>query len=504
MSEKARKSSATAKKTKKTLKHWVAVALFAAIIIVFALWGVKNPSVYGEGGGGFAASVNDVPISRAEYARQVENVEQNYKGRFDQFPEAQRKAMSQELRRRALEELILGEVVYQAAQSRGVTAADGEVRDYILQIPFLNDKGHFLKDRYNAFLQNMNLTSEDFERQIRKQLVGQKMQDLFVGSAAPTREELKRNRQLTSQKVNLRYVEIKKDDLQKPAFISDGDVSAYLKSNKGEVENYYKTNIIEFTKPEKVHASHILIRIDEKRNEAQALKIAADLKKQATAKNFAKLAQQNSDDPGSKSKGGDLGEFERGRMAPEFEKAAFQLASGQISEPVKTSFGYHIIFVDKKVNGGTETLEQVQSEIARKLLLRGKESEIVAKTKTLLEKSAEKDVDAFVQKAGLKWAESGEFDLSAASIPKIGDSKEVVTAVLEHGKKTGLIPQLIYTQGRYFIVNIVSWKDLPDQTPSAEGSDRMVAYKKSSDIIEAWSKEVETKAIVQRNSRVLQ
>src|ERR1035437_3044675 len=104
MNDKARKSSTTAKKTKKTLKHWVAVALFAAIIIVFALWGVKNPSIYGESGGGFVASINDVPISRAEYGRQVENVEQNAKGRFDQFPEAQRKAFSQELRRRVLDQ----------------------------------------------------------------------------------------------------------------------------------------------------------------------------------------------------------------------------------------------------------------------------------------------------------------------------------------------------------------------------------------------------------------
>src|SRR5262249_17462597 len=148
----------------------------------------------------------------AEYRTRVENVEQNMKGRFDQFPEAQRRMFTQELRRRALEELILGEVVYQAASNRGVLAPDAEVRDYILGIPFLSENGRFAKDRYQAWLRNMNMSTDDFERQIRKQIVGQKLQTLFVGSATPTREEIKRIRQLSQQKVNLRFVEVKKED----------------------------------------------------------------------------------------------------------------------------------------------------------------------------------------------------------------------------------------------------------------------------------------------------
>jgi peptidyl-prolyl cis-trans isomerase D len=510
MSDKSRKPAvntnrAAAKATKKTVKHWVAVAMFAAIIIVFALWGV-NPSRFGADTGGVAATVNDASISLQEYRQRVENIEQNARSRFDQFPESQRKALSQELRRRALQELIMGEVIYQAAAHRGVVVPDAEVRDYILQIPFLQENGRFLRDRYQIFLQNMNMSSEDFERQIRKQLVSQKLQELFVGSAAPTREELKRNRELANQKVNIKYVEIKKDDLEKPGFVSDADVSDFLKNKTIEVEKYYKENVIEFTQPEKVHARHILIRVDEKRPDAEAAKQAAALKAQLTPKNFATLASKQSDDPGSKAKGGDLGEFQRGRMVPEFEKAAFELPVGKISDPIKTAFGYHIILVDSKSVAGQVPLEKAKPEIARKLLLRSKENEILAKTKTMVEKGDKKQIDALVQKAGLRWIESGEFDLSSQVIPKLGEAQDVVRALLKHGKNPGLVGHLISAQGRNFIVDLTSWKVTPDTTPNGatEGLERMVAYRKSSDLIEAWSKEVEAKATVQTNPRILQ
>lgn len=508
MAEKARKSGNAGnnfKETKKTVKHWVAVVLFAAIIVVFALWGI-DPSRLGGASGGVAATVNETGISLAEYRSRVEAIEQNAKMRFDQFPEAQRKALNQEIHRRALDELIMGEVMYQAAKKRGILAPDAEVRDYILQIPFLQENGRFLKDRYRMFLQNMNLSTDDYERQVRKQIVGQKLQELFVGSAMPTREELKRNRELSNHKVNIRYVEIQHTDLEKPAFVSEDEIANYLKANAEQVEKYYKDNMVEFTNPEKIQAAHILIRVDEKRDDASAKKLAEDIRQQATPANFAKLAAKNSDDPGSKTKGGELGEFAKGRMVPEFEKAAFELKAGEISQPVKTSFGYHIIYVQKKTPGGTESLQQAEKKIARKLYLRSKEADVIAKTNTILEKASKKDVDAWVAKSGFKWQDSGDFDLSSPVVPKLGDSKDVIAAILKQGQTPGLIPGLISMPGgSYVIVDVIGWKQVPDTTAlnEVEGIEKMVAYKKSSDLIEAWSKDIEAKATISRNPAIL-
>jgi peptidyl-prolyl cis-trans isomerase D len=502
MSEKARKSNNAIKETKKTIKYWTAVVLFSIIILVFVFLGI-NPARMGDTGG-YAATVNDTAISLAEYNNRVEALQNNLRGRFDSFPQAQRKMFEQQIRRRALEELIMSEVMFQAARNRGISAPDGEVRDYILHIPGLEENGRFLGDRYKMWLQSTNRSPDEFERQIRKQLIGQKLQDLFIGSTFPSQEELKHNQELSHNVVNVRFVQLSPDDFQKPAFISSDDVAGYLKTNKAQVEKYYKDNIVEFTKQDKVQAKHILIRIDDKRKADEALKLITELKKEATPKTFAMLARKNSEDPGSKAKDGDLGEFERGRMVPEFDKAAFALKAGEISEPVKTQYGYHLIYVTKKTEGGQTSLEQAQNEIARKLIARTKEAELVAKTKAMVEKGDKKNVDSLINKAGLKWTDSGDFDLASATIPKLGAGKEVMAAILKRGQTPGLIPDLISLEGgRFAIVDVTSWKQTPDSGTDSEKNALMLAYRKSGDLMEAWSKEIEAKASVTRNPAVL-
>lgn len=485
----------------RTLKHYVAYVIFGAIIMVFALFGVSK-SQFGDEASGVAALVNDTPISVAEYRNRVEAQEQNARGRFDQFPEAQRRMLQNEMRKRALEELILTEIVYQAADKRGVIASDAEVRDYILQFPFLNDKGKFQRDRYHMFLANQNMTSADFERQIRKQIVTQKLQELFVGSASPSREELKRNRILANQKVNIRYIEMPKTDMGK--LVSEADVKAFKAAKKEEIEKFYNSNKVEFSKPERVKARHILIAINDKRTADQAAKLAADLRKEATPKNFAELAKKNSDDPGSKDKGGELGEFEKGRMVPQFENAAFSAKPGEITAPVKTDYGYHLILVESKTPAKTETLEEATDDIARKLLVREKEANLFAQLNNAAKAGNKKELEGLLAKGGGKWQETGEFDLSTTTIPKLGDNAQLLNALLKTGPKGGVVKEVVENRGNIVAAEIISWKEAPDKNPDVEGIDRMVAFRKSADLIENWSKEVEAKSTIHRNPQITQ
>lgn len=491
----------TGKRQETGWKNWVAYVLFGAIIVVFALFGI-TPGRMGNGIGGVAAVVNDTSITLAEYRQRVEAIEQNARMRFDQFPEQQRRALTQQMRQSALRDLIQSEIMYQAAESRGVIASDAEVRDYIMQIPVLNEGGKFQRDRYRMLLQNYGLSAEDFERQIRKQIVMQKLEELFVGAATPSREELRRNRVLANQKVNLRYAEIPKVELGK--LLTEADVQSYMKDHQADIEKYYNDNKVEFSKPERVKARHILVRVSDKRSDADAQKLAAELRKQATPKNFSELATKNSDDPGSKAKGGDLGEFEAGRMVPEFEKAAFALESGQISDPVKTNFGYHIIYVEKKTPAVTEPLDKVRTDIARKLVARSKEGDVVAHLRKVAESGNKAETEALLNKSGFKFQETGEFDLSSSMIPKLGESPVIMASLLKHGKKGGLIPQLIDNQGSYVVAEVTSWKEEPDKTPEVEGLERMVAFRKSADLRENWVEVAKSKASVEINPRLMQ
>lgn len=427
-----------------TLKQWFTYTIFAILIAIFGILGLGPVgSMSMSTGNGVAAMVNEVSIPISEYNRKVENLEQN--AQMNQLPEDYRRKFQEQMKKRALEQLISEEVVYQAAEKYGIRAADGEVRDYILQIPAFQEGGHFEKTRYLDTLAANHLAPDDFERQIRKEIVIRKLQGLFLASAEPASVEVTDTKTLANQKVSIRFAEVKSS--------------------------------------EKVKARHILVRIDDKRTDADAKKLIEDIKKQATVANFSELAKKYSDDPGSKAKGGELGEFERGRMVPEFENAAFSLKAGEISEPIKTNYGYHLILVDKKT--GAQALD-------------------IPKLKEMAEKGDKKEIDQTLAKADIKWQDSGAFNLSSNSVPKLGESAGVMRAIVKNGERTGLIPQLIDAEGHYYLVDVTSWKKGGETTAEADNADRMLAYKKSSELINAWAIDAESKASIQRNNRIIQ
>ena len=139
-----------------------------------------------------------------------------------------------------------------------------------------------------------------------------------------------------------------------------------------EVKDYYNANKTKFKEKESVKASHILIKVDKdgdkKAWEAAKKKAEMVRGKALKGESFAKLAREYSDDPGSKNKGGELGFFTKGRMVPEFEKMAFSLKKGEISQPVKTAFGYHIIKVEAIKPAHQKKLSEVKETLKAELL----------------------------------------------------------------------------------------------------------------------------------------
>lgn len=487
-----------------TAKKWIAVVLFTAIILVFVLWGV-GPSRFGDASGGVAAVVNGRTVSLAEYRTEIEQVEQNARQRFEGLPEPQRRAFTAELRRRVLDRLVLAEAVYQEANRMGILASDSEVKEQILKFPFLQENGRFVSERYQSFLKNMSLTAEDFERQIRKQIVVQKVQELFAGSAGASREEANRNRALSNQKLNLKYAEMSRDALDRLFPLPEADVVAYVEKNAAAVESFYKANLIEFTKPERYRARDLVVRVEGKRPDEEAKKLAADLRGRANKANFAALAREHSEDPGSKSKGGDLGMREKGAMAEDFERAALGLNAGEISQPVKIEGAYHLILLEEKIPSTTEALDKVRMTIGRRLLAQIKEPEILAKVNETLAKGDRKSVEDLVKKSGAKWQETGEFDLSSSVIPKLGDAKDILPAVMKRGRSLGLVPEMIALHGNHLILDVADWRETKDaKTPEIEGLERMLAFRKSEGPIEEWARDVESRASIQKNLRLVQ
>ena len=150
------------------------------------------------------------------------------------------------------------------------------------------------------------------------------------------------------------------------------DIGKNAKLDEADVRKYFEAHKTEF---EQVRARHILIRVQgspapvrpgqKDLTEAEALAKAQDLRKRIQAgEDFAQLARQESDDTGSGAKGGDLGSFRHGQMVPSFEEAAFAMQPGDLSEPVKTPFGYHVIKVEAKES---KSFEEVRPELERRM-----------------------------------------------------------------------------------------------------------------------------------------
>jgi len=165
------------------------------------------------------------------------------------------------------------------------------------------------------------------------------------------------------------------------------EVASKITVSDDDMKLYYDGHKDEFKTPETVRARHILVRVDTSASESDKKKAKEKtediLKKIKSGEDFVKLASEMSDDPGSKSKGGDLGFFSRGRMIKPFEDAAFSLKPGEVSDVIETQFGYHIIKVEEKKDEAIETFDAVKERINQKLL----QDQIKTKVTDFIEKA---------------------------------------------------------------------------------------------------------------------
>ncbi|HEY2933713.1 MAG TPA: peptidylprolyl isomerase [Acidobacteriota bacterium] len=281
------------------------------------------------------------------------------------------------LEKQVLNQLIASQVVLLEAGKMGITATDDEVFNYIRKIPAFQDNGNFIgPSRYEQILRANNLNAADFEEGIRKDIIREKFQSVITDSIAVSPDEVKNEYVQRNQEAVIEFVSFDPAQVEKTLQPSDADLKAFYEQNKAryKVGEQRKIDVMIFDAgqlggqakisneelqrrfqanpgEEEVKASHILLESKDPAKDAEVKAKAEKILKEArSGADFAKLAKQYSQDPGSKVNGGDLGYFPRERMVPEFASVAFSLPPGQISDLVKTQFGYHIIkVIDKRM-----------------------------------------------------------------------------------------------------------------------------------------------------------
>ncbi len=374
---------------------------------------------------------------RFEQARQQARQEQGEN--FDP-----REFESTENKLAVLDQMIDEQVVRLAGEQSGIVIGDNAVREYIAAIPaFIGPDGKFNDNQYRLALAGGNppRTPTQFEALVRESIQQSVIPSALQVSGFATAAEAERllkllgetrdvelaalpelpadTAEVTDAQIKQWYDSHTKDFRQPETVtleyveINGANVPAAAPADEAALRKRYEEEKARFATPEQRLASHILIAADGsdpaklKAAEEKATRLAADARKPGA--DFAALAKANSEDPGSKEHGGDLGWVERGAMVKPFEDALFNMQAGEVTGPVKTDFGYHVLLLREKKGGEGRPFEDVRDQLAAEALkadneraftdLSGRLVDLVYKNPTSLEGPA-KDMGLPVQTLG--------------------------------------------------------------------------------------------------------
>ena len=490
---------------KSVMKNATAWFLFGAIILVFVFWGM-TPRNQNVAQGGAAAQVNDTPISQAKYVETLDQMRRQ--PRYDQL-QGMGDAGRQILQQQAIMQLVQSELIRQGTDHQHLWTTDAEVRDIIMTIPAFQEDGKLKPELYRAYLENTRRTPAEFEDEIRLEQSYNRTMRLFSASMKPLAAETQKIKELAGKKANVEFVSVPTENLIDSASIKEADAKAFAAdvANKGKIKDYFENHHADFSSAEKIKVRHILIRTKagDTDSEKKALAKIEDIAKQAKTQDFGKLASQYSEDPGSKSKGGSLDYVTRGKMVPEFEDAAFALPVNEISKPVKTQYGYHLIQVQEKKAATDRKLEDVQQEIAAILIAKDRSKQAVEGLQASLKKDDEAAIRQFIAEHKLKWDETGTFSLESDNIPKIGPNDDILRVAFALTPAHPLADTLVRQGPTAFILRykavVPNAKDKKEE--NSDLAAETLASRNGEDALRLWVADLRKHAQISTNAQLV-
>jgi peptidyl-prolyl cis-trans isomerase D len=472
-------------------KGWLKWSL-AIVVVSFVL--LYIPSFMRDGAQGAAnnavvADVEGREITatqfRRVYQQQMAAYRQSYGANVDD------KLLKQlGIDQRIVQQMIQEEASLAEAKRLGIKASDAEIRERILSLPAFQENGQFIGDqRYRQLLrmQSPPMRPDEFEDQVRRSVVVEKLQAALTGWMTVDDKDVVSEFKKRNERVKVMVANFPADKFREGLVASDAEVAKHFEDHKDayrigekrkiryltidqealraratvtgqQIERSYNDNMQQYSTPEQVRASHILLKTEGKDDAAvkkQADDLLAQIKKGA---NFEELAKKNSQDTVSAAKGGDLDFFNKGQMVPEFDKVAFELQPGQMSDVVKSSFGYHIIKVTDKKAATTRTLAEVRTQIEDQL----KYEQAQAAAQKLADQVAGElkkpaDFDTVARARGLQGGESGLFLQDEPVIAGIGSSPQVAQTAFSI--KEGEVSEALRTSQGYAFITVTGKQD---------------------------------------------
>jgi len=480
---------------------WSLVLLIVPFSLYFLPDFLEDPSAAGAAPGTVIADVEGREVTAGQFR-------QRYQSQLLAYRSAYGANMSEQLLRQlGIEQQILQQMVDEQAalveaERQGIRVSDEELAQQIFSFPAFQENGRFIgEQRYEQVLrqQRTPMTKSDFEENLRRSLMIDKLRAALTDWMSISDADLEREFRQRNEKVKLQVVAMTADKFRDKVTVSDADITAHYDANKAnyrigerrrvkyvlvdmdqarqkagitpaDVQKFYNEQREQYSTPEQVRASHILLKTEGK-DEAQVKAQAEEILKQAKAGgDFAALAKKYSEDEGSKVNGGDLDYFGRGRMVPEFEAAAFSMKPGEISDLVKTQYGFHIIKVVDSKPASQRSLEEVRAQITDQLAWQRAQQQVADRARTLDQRIDDPaDLEAAAKELGTTVQESGFFTRDEP-IPGLGAAPQVAQVAFR--LKDGEVSDAVQSpRGPVFIT--VTGKREPTVPPLAEVKDKV-------------------------------
>lgn len=363
------------------------------ICLTFALFGVQEyldarTTVV-------VAEVNGEEVGLKEYQQAFQQMRQRAQAMLgDEFDPDQWAAS--EIKLTALDFVVTEHLLLQVVEDANLRISDTQIANYIRNSSQFQRDGVFSQDFYRQMVRALGFSELGFEHRVRKDLVINQLRAGIGASAITTAEELQRLEQYRQQTRDVGFAMLGIEPFREGIEPSRAEIETYfaeqaeqyrveervsvaflelsieslmadIPADETSLEAYYEANQGDYIAQEQRNVNHILVKVIRSAEESDveaARARAAELRELAlSSDSFADLAKEHSDDVGSRGDGGETGFFGRGVMAPEFEEAVFAMAEKDISEPIRTDFGFHIVRLKEIKSGGMKTYEDARAEV---------------------------------------------------------------------------------------------------------------------------------------------
>ena len=428
------------------------------------------------------AKVGDQTVTLTDIRQQLDQIKQR-----NQVPPMLVPYYTQQI----LHQLLLQKEMQYEGTRLGIHVSNDEIADRIrLILPAAFNQGvPIAPDQYASLVQSRTqMTVPQFEDMVRLGLLQERFQRLVTDGISASPAELQDEFNYRNQKVKLDYAFIKPEDLQAKVTVDDAEIKAAYEKNKAryqvpekrvvryaivdvnqirqgiqisdaQLEAIYKQNIQQYEVPNRVHVQHILfLTVDKPDAEVQEIKKRAEdvLKQAKSGANFEDLAKKYSEDPGTKDKGGDLGWIVQGQTVPEFEKVAFSLPKGSISDLVKTQYGFHIIKIIDKETAHTKSFDEVKDSIRAQLLPNEAEkqaSDIADKLSQAIRQSNKISLDDLAKQDHLSVGQTPPVSATDPLI-ELGNSPDVKLSDTIFRLRQGELSLPVHTDRGYLVLDV--------------------------------------------------